>query len=80
MTPPSDRLYTPGEKLCVFCKHWDFYGGSQGYSEMTPGSDASMSCSKGHWERWCLHDTGESDFRRIILTAQTCPDYTQVKP
>lgn len=67
------------EKLCVFCKHWNFYGGSQGYSEMTPGSDASMSCRKNHWDRDVLWDIGEDGFRKTILMAQTCQDYKQVK-
>lgn len=36
-------------KLCVMCEHWEFDGGEQGYSEMTPGYSASMGCRKGHW-------------------------------
>lgn len=77
------------EKLCVFCKHWHFYGGDQGFSELTPGSDASMDCSKHHWDRpgrgpykgfviFNLHD--ERAFREMIQKAITCPDYEQVQP
>lgn len=73
------------EKLCVFCKHWEFNGGSPGYSEMTPGMNASMDCRKRKWadekrRRWvggfditdCM---SEEDFRRLILKARTCPSY-----
>lgn len=71
------------EKLCVFCKHWSFYGGSPGYSEMTPGSDASMDCTKGHYGRgFDLMDiSGEEGFRALIKKAETCKDYKPaVKP
>lgn len=70
------------EKLCVFCRNWSFDGGSPGYSEMTPGTDASMGCNKGHYGRnFHLQDlSGEAGFRTIILKAQTCKDYEQVKP
>lgn len=73
-------MKTVPEKLCVFCKHWDFYGGSQGYSEYTPGSEASMNCNKGHYGRHfdLLNISGEDGFRAQILKAETCPDYAQV--
>ena len=65
------------EKLCVFCKHWSFSGGEPGYSEMTPGSDASMYCDKNMWGRkfrlWDI--SGAEDFRKIIKTAETCQHY-----
>lgn len=66
------------ERYCVLCKHWDFFGGSRGYSELTPGVDAAMSCSKGHWDRSCLYDIGEDGFRQVILTARTCKDFSPV--
>ena len=68
------------EKLCVFCKHWEFEEGQQGFSEMTPGSNASMGCDKGHFgEDFCIYDIqGSSGFREIIIKAETCPDYTPV--
>jgi uncharacterized Fe-S radical SAM superfamily protein PflX len=66
------------EKLCVFCQNWYFSGGEPGYSEMTPGSNASMGCTKGHYGRWFKLSTldGEDAFRSIIQKAETCPDYT----
>jgi hypothetical protein len=74
------------EKLCVFCQHWDWDGGSQGYSEMTPGTDASMDCRKGHykplhkysWRLDLLDLHGPDEFRAVILKAETCPDYMPV--
>ncbi|HEX6215282.1 MAG TPA: hypothetical protein VFZ38_10710 [Vicinamibacterales bacterium] len=70
------------ERLCVFCRHWSFYGGDYGYSELTPGSDSEMDCQKGKWGRnFRLKDLiGEDDFRRIIMTAKTCPDYARPTP
>ena len=70
------------ERLCVFCKHWLFSGGSQGYSEMTPGSNASMDCLKGHFtsDEQYLFIMGADEYRKTILKAETCKDYKQVKP
>lgn len=74
------------EKLCVFCKHWCFNGGSPGYGEMTPPEDASMNCEAGRYKNDFFREfpTGfdgqllhidEYDFRRILLLAEKCPDY-----
>ena len=69
------------EKLCVFCDHWRFSGGSPGYSELTPGTDASMDCAKGHYPGWStLQDlSGPEQFREVISMAQTCSDYSPPK-
>lgn len=72
------------EKLCVFCEYWHFDGGSPGYSELTPGTDASMDCAKGHWKQrgrrslWfdMTQVNGPEDFRALILKAATCADYS----
>lgn len=37
------------ERICILCRHWQFYGGSPWYSDVTPGNDASTECVKGHW-------------------------------
>lgn len=65
-------------KLCVMCEHWDFDGGEPGYSELTPGYDASMDCRKGHWgKRFRIYDiSGPEGFRKQISMAETCPDYS----
>ena len=68
------------EKLCVFCKHWEFYGGSPGYSEYTPGTATSMDCAKGKFgKRFRLLDLyGPDDFRALIIRAGVCDKYDQV--
>ena len=69
------------EKLCVFCKHWSFSGGSRGYSEMTPGYNATMDCLKQHFtedeERLFV---SQEEYVTTIRKAETCADYKQVKP
>lgn len=69
------------EKLCIFCKHWEFDGGSPDYSEYTLGWPASMGCRRGRYHDLCLHDLGdEGEFRQQIQIAETCPEYEQVEP
>lgn len=71
------------EKLCIFCVHfrWSkeelWMMGSTGTGPMMEGGDAS--CDKGHGKDW-TQPYDEGDFRRIIIHAQTCPDYEQVEP
>lgn len=63
------------EKNCMFCNHLEFDDG--GYGEYA--DPAGLSCAKGHFQSYStfVHDAG--DFRRIIIKAQTCPDYDQAK-
>jgi len=67
------------EKLCVFCKHFDWEAiGYTYYSTLTGGdTHGGMSCRKGHFSQY---DAGRpddvDDFRTTILRAGTCPDYT----
>ena len=76
------------EKLCVFCKHldWDNGGGNEDYPD-----PASLTCNKGHKftepDAFMTINDGSTtymfdldDFRRVIVLAQSCPDYDQVKP
>lgn len=66
------------EKLCVFCKHLEYDAAGCGeYAD-----PASLSCRKGH--RLAGQGYGQyvydvADFRAMILTAATCPDYTEAK-
>lgn len=66
------------EKLCIFCRHWEFSGGERGYSEVTPGADATMGCARGHWgNRFYVDDLyGPDEFRAKIKLAETCEDYS----
>lgn len=63
-----DKLY------CVDCKHFYFSSGSPGYSEYTPGSDASLGCTKQKWEYEPNNDTDQS-FRKKMKTADNCEEY-----
>lgn len=71
------------EKLCLFCVNFNWSAeemwgmGSTMTGPMFEGGDAA--CKKGHGSKWGRpHD--ESDFREIVLTAEKCQDYEQVKP
>ena len=67
------------EKLCVFCKNLEFNAGGHG----TYADPASFKCMKRH----PIHDDRNSDafvfdvedFRKIIVHAENCPDYTEAK-
>lgn len=70
------------EKLCVFCKHFDWESiGYTYYSTLTGGEiDGGMACRKGHYGHY---DKGRpestEEFRDVILIAQTCKDYEAAK-
>lgn len=52
--------------------------GSTMTGPMFDGGDAT--CSKGHYkDRHPIYPEDESEYREIVLRAQTCPDYDQVK-
>ena len=67
------------EKLCVFCKHFEFDEGEEGYSELTPGSDTLMGCDLGKWDHYNLEGFGPDGFRKTILQAESCKDYVVSK-
>ena len=63
------------EKLCVFCEHFEMDAGcadTQGC-----GGEDFMSCKKGV-VYFRISSGEEDDFRKAILTAQTCEHYQQV--
>ena len=69
------------EKLCIFCRHFCFddIGTEPDYSEYTGGSGyGGMSCAQKHYSEERPYDT--DDFRNILLTADKCKDYDEVKP
>jgi hypothetical protein len=72
-------------KHCLLCVHCDYSGGSYGYSEMTPGSDASLFCEKGvmrHAKRRNLFMEAWSrqQLREALTTAEDCPHYRPEAP
>jgi hypothetical protein len=60
--------------VCWFCDHFDFTPSSPGYSEWTPGSDASISCGKGVWE-FDMQSEDEESFRSKLTTSTTCDKF-----
>ena len=39
----------------------------------------SATCGKGHADNSWLYPEDESEYRRIVLHAEACPDYDQVE-
>ena len=80
----KDKLETPPhkrEKLCVFCTHAEFNDSGCWGDYPDP---AKLECHKGHFEGR-YHEVGlpvydMEDFRKIIVQAESCPDYNEVKP
>ena len=62
-------------RTCLECKHWEWYAADPGYSEMTPGSDASMYCIKSYWSLK-MYDDDRGDVRHKLNTAERCPEFT----
>jgi len=62
------------EKICVFCPHFEYDRIREySYSEYTGGTDGGFGCAKGHFTEVQPWDNNE--FRKLILKAETCPDY-----
>ena len=69
-------------KLCCFCKRFTMDMSTDGYSELTPGSDAIICCEgsfDGKYNGWSMEngDTIEK-YRENIRKAKTCPEYSPV--
>ena len=71
------------ERICMFCTHLSYEKASYGdYSD-----PAALECCMGHFpsgredgknvQSRAVYDV--EDFRRLIIQAETCPDYDQVK-
>lgn len=64
------------ERNCVNCVHWSWDSGSDAYSDMTPGTDWSSDCGKGHWAMVGA-GVSEQQFRDNMRTARRCADYQE---
>lgn len=72
-------------KPCYHCRYFDFDAGSPGYSEMTPGDDASARCGKRMWhyqhvdgfERVVGRKTFPLTIREALDTGLTCPHFEE---
>lgn len=62
-------------KRCVLCKRFTFEEGSPHYSELTPGSDAHISCDSDIFKSTSLTDVSEREFFAILRTAEGCDSY-----
>lgn len=58
-------------KTCILCESIVMHPGDIGYSEMTPGYDASIICNKGKWRVNLYMDSTEV-YRAKLLTAENC--------
>ena len=62
------------EKLCVFCKHFNYERIESGnYSEWTSFDMGGMTCNKNKYYERRPYDIVE--FRSTILEANRCSDY-----
>lgn len=63
------------ERLCLFCKNLRC---EQPRFYESGGIPGGFECGKGHYEYEMTDDI--ADFRKLMLTAETCPDYTPDAP
>jgi hypothetical protein len=61
-------------RLCLLCEHWSFSPGDPGWSEVTPGWDATCECTRGHWALDMIQDNQDT-FREKMQSATTCEEF-----
>lgn len=66
------------EKLCMFCEHLEYRDGGVGEyaepAELYCNKKRKLLCEDG--DSFCSQSVyGIDDFRRMIKTAENCPDY-----
>ena len=61
-------------KLCWWCSHFYYSNSYPAYSEMTPGSDFSVSCDKQHWI-FESDKTTQEEFGVMLSAAESCKDF-----
>lgn len=62
-------------KTCLRCTHLSYMEGDPGYSELTPGTNMGMECTKRHWQ-YDQFRTSLEELTAMIEQAETCPDWT----
>lgn len=62
------------DRICLECKNFWYSEASRGYSEMTPGCDATMDCALGKWD-WDKFDDTKATLAAKFRTAATCDKY-----
>jgi hypothetical protein len=72
---PIDPITWPG-RICWFCQHVYFDGGSPCYSDLTPGTSFQLECTKGYWrfdrDMDCL-----DEFREKLESAERCASFSE---
>lgn len=66
-------------KTCWLCRHMVFIHASPDYSELTPGSNATIECGKHYWDLDLFNDS-QAEAAAKFAHAETCPDYVSVRP
>jgi hypothetical protein len=66
------------ERICINCAHFRVDSAEPHYSELTPGSNWDMYCKRNHWT-FDVYEDDTSDYRRKLLTAQSCLDFVAVE-
>jgi len=67
------------KKLCWHCKHCTFEDGCGGYSEYTPGWDASISCKVIPSHSITLGNVSGAEFKKFIEKAGGCEKFEMAK-
>lgn len=60
----------PSRACCVQCRHFSFDAGTPNWSDVTPGSNMSISCGRDRWR--ITTETTESAFRSHMETSRYC--------
>lgn len=75
-TPRYDKAQARASTLtCILCEHYSFYGGMLDYSDSLA---AQARCAKEHWDV-DLQDDTEDDYRRALMSAPNCPDFSRAE-
>jgi hypothetical protein len=65
-------------RTCLFCEHFYLRPAQPGYSEYTPSEAIELRCVKRHWELE-PYETTLPEFRRMLLKAETCADFSRMQ-
>ena len=72
----SGKTYAPG-RVCWSCKYFLFQGGEPDRSDITPGYEGSLVCSKEVWKSEMRDIDHADDLRKLLTTAEWCDKFKQ---
>jgi hypothetical protein len=64
-------------RICLECEHCYVYGGSPGYSDLTPAWPFEFSCQKKHPFKFGDEHNDKQTLIDDIRQAETCPDFKE---